>query len=481
MTISRYSVVPRMRDRAGRLRSSFASSRIKVESIGADILILAIGLTCTFTVHMIGELPVSEILIVVALPVLLVTNTKSLFRPRMLTIYSLLVLWLLNLVITDIWRSTATADWTRGDANLIFFAIDLLALSTLISGNQRRQIIFIAAYGVGALLSARFQPSEASIDEPWKFGYATGTNILIALFACYFFSRRNYLVTGALMGGIIAVNLLENFRGPVLNTLVAIALILPVIPQHVGRLTILPRKGSLANVVVLIGLAAVAATAADVLVHFVTQRGLLKDEALQKNQTQSQFAGGIVLGGRPEILVSSKAVLESPILGHGSWARDFKYIEMLADIQAEWGVRTDLDFQEEYSQGLIPTHSHLMGAWVQAGILGAVFWLYMFWLVGKGLIRLSALRPSLSPVFAVMLTAFLFDILFSPFASTRRMTEAFLITILLDMIQTNPARSVSNRFAWRRQPVRVLRALPVARTSWRSACSPALNSIESPR
>ena len=440
-------------------------SRLRSESIGADILVLTFGLTCTFTVHLIGEIPVAEILIVMALPVLLVVRRVNYLRPGMLPIYGFLVLWLLNLLITDIWRSTPTIDWIRGDANLLFFALDLLALSALVSNNQRRQVIFLGAYGVGALLSARFQPSLATIDEPWKFGYAAGTNVLIALLSCYFFGRRNYLLTGMLMGGIILVNLLENFRGPVLTTLVAIALVLPVIPQRIGQLTVLPKKGSLANIVVLIGLAVIAGTAADELVQFVTQHDLLKDRALQKNQVQSQSAGGLLLGGRPEILVSSQAVLDSPILGHGSWARDFKYIEMMYDIRSRWGFRTPLDYEEEYSLGVIPTHSHLMGAWVQAGIFGAIFWGYMFWQVGKGLIRLSALRPALSPVLAVMLTSFLFDILFSPFASTRRMTEGFLIIILLDILQTDPIHSNASRIGWRRQPVRRLQSFAVVRTS----------------
>ena len=101
-----------------------------------------------------------------------------------------------------------------------------------------------------------------------------------------------------------------------------------------------------------------------------------------------------MLGGRPEILVSSRAVLDSPILGHGSWAKDFKYNEMLNDLLIEQGKRENYlqDLDPDW-RGLIPVHSHLMGAWVWAGILGAIFWAYIFWLVIKGIVRVSILRP----------------------------------------------------------------------------------------
>lgn len=196
----------------------------------------------------------------------------------------------------------------------------------------------------------------------------------------------------------------------------------------------------MARVAVLAGMALAGGAVALGLVHFVTSAGLVGEEAQIKNQ-QSQEAGGILLGGRPEILVSSHAVMDSPMLGHGSYAKDFKYIEMLDDIQAEEGIPTDLADQEA-AGGMIPAHSHLMSTWVQAGILGAILWIYLFWLVLKGIIRIAILRPSNAPIYAWMLVSFFWDILFSPFASTRRFTDALVILILLDVLETATHRAM---------------------------------------
>ncbi len=82
------------------------------------------------------------------------------------------------------------------------------------------------------------------------------------------------------------------------------------------------------------------------------------------------------------------------ILGHGSWAEDPKYGEMLMDLEQETG------YQEEGGAAkvesfLIPTHSHLMSAWVYAGIFGAAFWFYVLYLVLRTISWLVTLPPTI--------------------------------------------------------------------------------------
>jgi O-antigen ligase len=181
--------------------------------------------------------------------------------------------------------------------------------------------------------------------------------------------------------------------------------------------------------------------------------GLLGEEAQNKNEVQAKAKGGLLLGGRPEILVSSRAVLDSPILGHGSGAKDQKYVEMLNDLQAEYGAPVNLSYATKVGGGLIPTHSHLMGAWVQAGILGAILWFYLFFLAVKGIIRASSVRPALAPIIVFILTGLLWDILFSPFSNTRRVMVSMAIVIILDLLDFRVAVSKGPERTFRRRPV----------------------------
>jgi hypothetical protein len=233
-------------------------------------------------------------------------------------------------------------------------------------------------------------------------------------------------------------------------------LVIPIIPERIGKFGRLPRPGSVMRVAVLAGMVGGASWASSALVHFVTSRGLISEEAREKNEYESQ-GSGLLLGGRPEILVSARAVLDSPILGHGSWAKDPKYQEMLSDMMVEQGKQGNLgDMERSSVNGLIPAHSHLMGSWVDAGILGAIIWAYMFWLVIQGMVRVNAVRPPMSPIYAFLLVEYSWAILFSPFGSTMRLYESMVIVIMLDLLDSTPhlvRTLVPLRMrVWRRQP-----------------------------
>jgi hypothetical protein len=106
---------------------------------------------------------------------------------------------------------------------------------------------------------------------------------------------------------------------------------------------------------------------------------------------------------------------------------------MMNDMLAQYGVDLGLEELEAGSYGLIPGHSHIIGAWIWSGILGLVFWIFMVWVVLKAIFRVTTLKPRLAPVYTWFLISMFWDIWFSPFASTRRLTEAFLIVVMMDL------------------------------------------------
>lgn len=399
-----------------------------------DILAFVLGLSASFNMHIIGSVQVIEMLLPPTLLLLFAVHTRERLNPIQARVILLMLLWLANQILTDMYRGTAFVDWVRGDAGIVFFGVNLVSLMLLLQKNERRKAIFIAAFALSMLLQTKIQPSDQSWDDPWKFGYGWGATILTVLVSCYFFHRRQFVTAWIFVAGIIGVHLVENYRSMVLILLVMAALVMPIVPDQIGRLKILPRAGNSARVYVLAAFAMAAGGAAIGLVHFATSHGLISAGQEAKNRTELHSSLGPLLSGRPEILVSSRAVLESPILGHGSWAKGYKYIEMLSDIEERNGIHTALGYTEETSLGYIPTHSHLMGAWVSAGILGGVFWMYVLSLSVKGLMRVSVLRPPLAPVYALFLVEFIWSILFSPFGGSQRIESALVIVILFDLL-----------------------------------------------
>jgi len=97
---------------------------------------------------------------------------------------------------------------------------------------------------------------------------------------------------------------------------------------------------------------------------------------------------------------------------------------------------------------LIPTHSHIFGAWVWSGILGLAFWVYFLIVVGRGLAALIRVRPWLGPYLAYMLSLAFWDVFFSPFASTRRITVSFLLASVIYLFNEDKKQTETLRRAF---------------------------------
>ena len=399
-----------------------------------SVFSLIAGLLVPFSVHLVGELHLAEIFLPLLLPFLMVMRGREMFKPTIRPILLLTGVWLLGQILTDIYRQTTMVNWLRGDSDIMFFGLELLALVALLGKSDTRKALFAAAYGTSQLVYAKFHPDLRG-RLSWKFGYAPALVVLTLLVACYFYKRRNYAIAVLLILAFSAANVVENARGMVLWMLIVIAVTMPIIPERVGRLQLLPPQGTTARLLVIVALALSAGGVAFGVVEFATKIGMLGQFAQSKNEKQSQSVGGLLLGGRPEVLVCVRAILDSPILGHGSWPKEPRYSEMWQDIQAKYGMHVDLENDSEIAQGVIPTHSQILGAWVNAGVLGVFFWMYLFSPIVRALLRVAILRPPLAPLYAYILLHFFWDIIFSPFAGDHRIFTAFYMVVMIDMLE----------------------------------------------
>jgi hypothetical protein len=433
-------------------------------SLGADALTMVIGLAICANFKFIGTIPGSEVVLIPVLPILLIVRFRKIGQRKLKYLFVLLGLWLVGQIVTDIYRGTAFFEWARSDSAIVFTALDLAGLAALVSGSERRKGIFMLSFALGSLLQTRISPSDFFADMPWKWGYGPPVTSLVVLVSCWFFGRRQYTVVALLLLGIAGANLFADFRSPVLMLLVTIGMIIPVIPERIGRLRILPRQGTVLRLAVLILIVIATGGVAKLVVTGLAASGALGEEAKQKNALQENSTLGILLGGRPEIFISLRAVLDSPILGHGSYPVDIKYTEMYHDLLIEVGMHEDMyDEQNQGDISTIPAHSHLMQAWVFAGVFGGVFWAFALVLVTRGIIQATILRPALLPIYCFLGISMVWNVMFSPFGSFERIAEAFLLVTFCDLLNSATAPSRNSDSGVRR---RRFFARPVRRTAW---------------
>lgn len=178
---------------------------------------------------------------------------------------------------------------------------------------------------------------------------------------------------------------------------------------------------------------------------YLAANGILGQQALDKYQEQERLGLGLLLGGRVESLVSTRAIADSPIIGHGSWASDVYYSTMLVE---ELRARGEIVRNEDPppSGGVIPSHSYLFGAWVESGMLGGAFWIYVLCLSVLGLYASFHVDPRLRPLIVFTVMGMLWNVLFSPFGAERRFFVPVELLILLWAIRAMsavPRRQVS--------------------------------------
>ncbi|MBT4770601.1 MAG: hypothetical protein HOO00_08800 [Rhodospirillaceae bacterium] len=386
--------------------------------------ILLIPALMFIEVRVIGRLFLSEMILAGLLPFLLLYRGRALFGFLPQSFLALAFFWLVSQVATDLYIGTPFSDLARGWAKIINTMINFMAIYLLTYGSRRRIDIFAFGVTIGYFLIYLFNPGEQMEEDPWKFGLGLAVTLLFCNIASIKQIYRTGLLPILCMLVPAALSLAQASRS--LAGISFLATVYVFFQFYIGGRQAKARLTPMKTVML------VAAAIGGVLVllevyGFVASQGLLGREAQYKYEMQSQGEFGILLGGRAEIFVSIQAISDSPIVGHGSWAKDPRYAAMLLKLENYGYEISSLSMES----GLIPSHSHLFGAWVEAGILGAIFWLWVIFLIMGVMVKLSIVRESLSPLVAFAGLLLLWDVLFSPFGAERRILIPFYLVILM--------------------------------------------------
>jgi len=391
--------------------------------LAGDIFTFLVAMLWFAEVEVVGRLFIIEILFLfIALYVLASRAKRKTLPPFIKQILPLLGLWLLAQIITDVYRASPFEDYARGWAKIFFFGSNIVAIYVLTKGMERRLLLFMAGFAIGELLGIIWFPNvyfEGGMI--WKFGYAVPVATLAILVTMKLGSR---VLSVLVLIGLSAVNLLLDFRS--LAGFCAGAAILTSyagVASSPGEIARKYRTGgsTFLKRLAWIGMATI------LVISFV--RLYQSAESIDLGALVSEGSRyGIErnpLYGRIETLVGLKAAMDSPLIGHGSWAKDIEYAVLAQAMAIDIGKVTG-----PLMDDLIPSHSYLIGAWVEAGIVGAFFWLFIFLHSVKAVKRAVNVTPHLISIISFLLLTFLWAVLFSPFGAAGRITAALSIVIV---------------------------------------------------
>ncbi len=398
-----------------------------------DLGIFLLGVAGAFSVNLVGALPGNEILLFPLLPLLLLAKGSRAFKREYLWFYVLTLAWLLGTIVADLYVGIGLPFRMKGIARVVFFGLDFMALAILMNNKTRRMIIF--ALSIVAVMLVFSRDFQGDFLTEWKFGISSSVTLLALLGCSYYYARKKYRNCIIIYLVLVVLNLKFAFRSQMVVDLVAAVLTIPIFDRH--GLPAGFRSSNMAKIlkpILLLVLAGGAAFLASETIKFAAKKGFFDEDVADKFQSQSQGKLGVLFGGRPETLVALQAIRDSPIIGHGSFAADQRYLDLKADLMYENGY-SDSDQSDDADGNAIPTHSHLTMAWVESGILGGVLWIYILVLVIRAILRITTIRPPLSPLYCYLLVNFVWDILYSPFGSINRLWGAYLILLSFNLLQ----------------------------------------------
>ena len=419
-----------------------------------DVLVFLIPFFQFVQIKVIGVLTGSDALFLLTFLYLAARFRLRVSTPLAKRFIMFCSLWLASQIGTDLIRRIGPVQFARNWSSISVTLVAFTVLFTLLYGRPRRMIIYGWGSVLGSVVAFFVNPSIFAVDEPWKFGLAGPVTLAVILLA----SRKEFgstlKIQLLLFIGLVNVYLGARSMGGVCLAAALFVFISRGVHKEKSATAKLPTMTKVAIAISLV-LSVVGVVSA---YQYVAGHGMLGEQAEKKFKVQSVGKYGILLGGRTEILGSLPAIYDSPLIGHGSGARDPKYLIIEQETLARLGYDQAAEgFEQtvEEGNGAIPTHSYLFGAWVASGVLGAVFWAWVWGLAARALFMKYPRTLYLLPLVVFSALGILWDIVYSPYGTYSRVSAPFYVVIFISCLEIVPRKAVKPSVAPARKHPRI--------------------------
>lgn len=387
-----------------------------------DLFCFVTGLLFMIKLRILGTIGVGEIL---ALSVLPFIPIKACWKNECVRRYVLLgVLWLVAIFFSDLYNSTETVRFAKGFFNVVILLLLVPFGYWMLKDNPQRILVFWIGYGISRLFSYYFLEYDEfknEIDaESWiVYAYLP---LAFGVFG-FMYYRGKKLLSLILMEGFAIWTLFNFSRHVFLVVTIGICMLL-VLSKGTERQKVF-RKTSPGKITALLVVAAIGFYGVSWGYETLASNHMLGERAYNKYMMQKNSAGGLA-SGRVDFLQAIYAVERKPLMGYGSYPDTDK------SLYAEFYRKTDFENITGKIPDHMPTHSHILGAWIMAGLLSVPFWVYVIYLVLTYLFRYSIFDKRLA-LFSVTMSVYMtWNFVFSPFGA-RLDIDMFIVFVMIEI------------------------------------------------
>jgi len=384
----------------------------------AFVVAAAVGLAATFDISYIGHIYLAELMLMpIGAWFVLRGRVREIRFSRWKTMLAFFILGSLGYVASDLIVHSLPEDYLRGWARLAFLFTNVVGFIAL----MRRHVSGLVGYlcGSAAIGLALNLANHAALSE-WKFGWAAPIS-LAGVLLTYRLERNASVIALVLLGG---VNIFMDFK-----SLGIICLVVAGLSGYVrwGR-----TSSSIARALVFITVAIPAIFAA-FYVYQLTYRSTEKAARSSDGATERVAA----------LETAAHAIIGSPIIGYGSWAKNPEYaayfIETRALLRGD-AIGANADHANNFDLEAIQAHSQILQAWTEGGIAAAAFFIcYAYFLAGIiYYVVVWRQDDNMTIIYLYILISGVWNVLFSPFAGDHRQMVGLAIAVVLCLQATSP-------------------------------------------
>ena len=351
-------------------------------------------------------------------PVLYVLNFKK-FTTSERRLLLLSVLWLIGAIWSNWWRQEPFDVALKGNAIVFNVWCMLVVCIHLLKKNHQAWMWFAIGNGISCVISLYYFQNGSYLYFAEQAGYSGAGGMQEYLvdkqvYPLYFkLILKSILFPSVVLFGLpwlpVAVILMVaaffvlynggSRSGFALNLLSSFFIIGYA---YFRKLT----KSVLNHFTLFLGISVIAGLLIFSVYKNLALSGALGEQEFEKYEREMVLSESGMLGSRDDIIRAWPFLKDHPIIGAGSSSLD------------RWGYM-EKDFR-------LPGHSALVGAWVQNGIFGLIFWGYALYLIASFIQHRVMRLREYAPFIVITASSMIWAILFSPFGGYRGEVSCFL-------------------------------------------------------
>lgn len=386
-----------------------------------DLFIFIIGLFSMIKIRLLGTFGVSELFVFVSYLFINPFIVQKNVQIRRLITFTFI--WLIGVIFSDLVNHSTLENSLKGAFNVIFIIALIPFVYWALNDKLERMLYFWAGVAVGSILGFKFQRVEMMNElaaDTWQV-YAVKWLFLFLGGWLYYKGRIKF--SYILILSFATWTLFHQSRNIFLMFVLTISILL-----YIGEITEFNIRDKYMryrqSILRLFFVLCIAFIGISYTYETLAANGMLGEYAKGKYEKQKNTELGLA-SGRADFLASLYAISKKPIFGYGSYAKDKDRVF------AKFNKMMGLPYMDlRNGKNHVPGHSYMLGAWVNAGILGFIFWLFVLKKIFVFLRYYLFNEPQLLCINLLLTFTLLWNIFFSPF-SDRLNFVFYIISILL--------------------------------------------------